>query len=68
MWQKYIQNDAKGWAIDTDSSGNVYILSQNIKDVGAGSNDFILPNLMFWRFCVATYFWRTESRNTLTYL
>ena len=45
VWQKYIQNDAKGWAIDTDSSGNVYILSQNIRDVGAGSNDFYIAKL-----------------------
>ena len=45
MWQKYIPNDSKGWAIDTDSSGNVYILTQNIRVVGAGSNDFYIAKL-----------------------
>jgi hypothetical protein len=42
VWQKYIQNGAKGRSIDTDSSGNVYVLSENLRDVGEGGSDFYI--------------------------
>tara|TARA_B100001564_G_scaffold187175_1_gene157171 strand:+ start:6378 stop:12611 length:6234 start_codon:yes stop_codon:yes gene_type:complete len=44
-WQKYIDNDAQGKAIDTDSSGNVYILSESIRVVGAGNADLYIAKL-----------------------
>ena len=67
VWQKYIQNDAKGRSIDTDSSGNVYILSEQLRDVGEGGSMHILLNSIILEISSGKMLWVEHITKTVLF-